>query len=81
MGILRLERRHVYERRRNGCSSVLREPASIYGQWNKLQLFKLDSQGGFTEKPNTGSTNKDSKKKSAKNSLENSKLCFINVFV
>ena len=28
--------------------------------------------GGFTENPNTGSTDKDSKKKSAKNSLENS---------
>ena len=37
-----------------------------------MQLFKLDSQGGFTEKPNTGCTDNDSKKKSAKNSLENS---------
>ena len=37
-----------------------------------MQLFKLDSQGRFTEKPNTGCTDKDSKKKSAKNSLENS---------
>ena len=32
-----------------------------------MQLFKLDSQGGFTEKPNTGGTDK-----TAKNSLENS---------
>ena len=43
------KRRHVYERwppsKRKGRSSVLREPASIYGQWNKLQLFKLVSQG------------------------------------
>ena len=37
-----------------------------------MQLFKLDSQGGFTEKPNTGGTDKDSTKKTAKNSLENS---------
>ena len=44
----------------------------IYGQWNNLQLFKLDMQGGFTEKPNTGCRDKDSKNKSAKNSLENS---------
>ena len=29
-------------------------------------------QGGFTEKPNTGCTDKDSKMKSAKNSLDNS---------
>ena len=42
------------------------------GQWNRLQLFKLDSQGAFTEKPNTGGTDKESKNKSAKNSLENS---------
>ena len=35
-----------------------------------MQLFKLDSQGGFTEKPNTGCTDKDSKKTSVKNSLE-----------
>ena len=34
------------------------------------QVFKLDSQGRFTEKPNTGGTDKDSKKKSAKNSLK-----------
>ena len=37
------ERRHVYERwppsKRKGHSSVLREPASIDGQWNRLQLF------------------------------------------
>ena len=37
-----------------------------------MQLFQLDSQGGFTEKPNTGGKDKDSKKKSAKNSRENS---------
>ena len=37
-----------------------------------MQLFKLDSQGGFTEKPNTGDTDKDSTAKTAKNSLENS---------
>ena len=39
-----------------------------------MQLFKLDSQGGgggFTEKPNTGGTDKDSTTKTAKNSLEN----------
>ena len=36
-----------------------------------MQLFKLDSQGFFTEKPNTGDTDKD-RKKSVKNSLENS---------
>ena len=74
MGILCWERRHVHERwlpsKRKGRSSFLCEPASIYGQWNRLQLFKLDSQGGFTEKPNTGCTDKDSKNKSAKNSLE-----------
>ena len=37
-----------------------------------MQLFKLDSQGGFTETPNSGGTDKDSQNKSAKNSLENS---------
>ena len=37
-----------------------------------MQLFKLDSQGGITEKPNTGGTDGDSTKKTAKNSLENS---------
>ena len=37
-----------------------------------MQLFKLDSHGGFTEKPNTGGTDKDSTDKTAKNSLENS---------
>ena len=42
----------------------------MYGQWNRLQLFKLDSQGGFTEKPNTGGADKDSTDKTAKNSLE-----------
>ena len=46
-----------YERwppsKRKGRSSVLREPSSIDGQWNRLQLFKLVSQGGHTEKPNT----------------------------
>ena len=35
-----------------------------------MQLFKLVSQGGYTEKPNTRGIDKDSKKKSAKNSLE-----------
>ena len=43
----------------------------IYGQWKRLQLFKLDSQRGLTEKPNTGGINKDSTKTPAKNSLEN----------
>ena len=64
----------IYDRwppsKRKGHCSVLPEPASIYGQWNRLQLFKLVSQGGHTEKPNTRSINKDSTKKSAKNSLE-----------
>ena len=64
-----------------GCSSVLREPASIDGQWNRLQLFKLVSQGGYTEKPNTRGIDKDSKKKSAKNSLESPRDLVINVFV
>ena len=68
------ERRHVYERwppsKRKGRSGVLREPASFYGQWNRLQRFKLVSQGGYTEKPNTRGIYKDSKKKSAKNSME-----------
>ena len=49
VGIFCWERRHVYERwppsKRKGRSSVLREPASIDGQWNRLQLFKLVSQG------------------------------------
>ena len=35
-----------------------------------MQLFKLVSQGGYTEKPNTRGIDKDSKKTSAKNSLE-----------
>ena len=35
-----------------------------------MQLFKLVSQGGYTEKPNTRGIDKDSKKKSPKNSLE-----------
>ena len=68
MGIFCWEGRHVYERwppsKRKGRSSVLRKP----GQW--LQLFKLVSQGGYTEKPNTRGIDKDSKKTSAKNSLE-----------
>ena len=76
VGILCGKRRYVYERwppsKRTGRSSFLRELASIYGQGNRFQLFKLDSQGGFTEKPNTGGTDKDSTKKTAKNSLENS---------
>ena len=58
VGALCWEGRHVRERwppsKRKGRSSFLWEPASIYGQWNRLQLFKLDSQGGFTEKPKTG---------------------------
>ena len=74
MGIFCWERRHVYERwspsNRKGRSSVLREPASIDGQWNRMQLFKLVSQGGYTEKPNTTSIDKDSKKTSATNSVE-----------
>jgi len=37
-----------------------------------MQPFKLDSRGGFTEKSNTGGTDKDSKNKSEKTSLENS---------
>ena len=73
VGIFCWERRHVYERwppsKRKGRSSVLRESASIDEQWNRLQLFKLVSQG-YTEKPNTRGIDKDSKKKSAKNSLE-----------
>ena len=48
--------------KRKGRSSVLREPSSIDGQWNRLQLFKLVSQGGYTEKPNTRGIDKDSKK-------------------
>ncbi|KAK2178074.1 hypothetical protein NP493_564g03047 [Ridgeia piscesae] len=51
VGIFCWERRHVYERwppsKRKGRSSVLREPSSIDGQWNRLQLFKLVSQGGI----------------------------------
>ena len=35
-----------------------------------MQLFKLVSQGGYTEKPNTRGIDKDSKNTSAKNSLE-----------
>ena len=35
-----------------------------------MQFFKLVSQGGYTEKPNTRGIAKDSKKKSTKNSLE-----------
>ena len=35
-----------------------------------MQLFKLVSQGGHTEKPSTRGINKDSTNKSAKNSLE-----------
>ena len=42
-------KKDVYERwppsKGKGRSSVLREPASIYGLWNRLQLFKLVSQG------------------------------------
>ena len=69
MGIPCWKREHIYERSKwKGCSSVLREPASIYGQLNGLQLFKLVSQGGHIGKPNT----KDNTKTSAKNSLESS---------
>ena len=79
MRILCWERRHVLERwpssKWKGRSSILREPASIYGQWNKLQLFKLVSQEVFRENPNTGGIDKDNKKKSAKNNLENSTKC------
>ena len=68
--------------KRKWRSSVLREPASIDGQWNRLQLFKLVSQGGYTEKPNTRGIDKDSKKKSANNSLESPiQNLVINVFV
>ena len=35
-----------------------------------MQRFKLVSQGGYTETQNTRGIDKDSKKKSAKNSLE-----------
>jgi len=49
VGIFCWERRHVYERwppsKRKGRNSVLQEPASIYGQRNRLQFFKLVSQG------------------------------------
>ena len=38
-------------------------------------LVKLDSWVGTKEKPNTEGINKDSTKKSAKNSLENSSEC------
>ena len=72
MGIFCWERRHVYERwppsKGKGCNSVLREPASIDGQCDRLQLFKLVSQGGgYTEKRNTRGIDKD-QIKSAKNS-------------
>ena len=74
VGNFALERRHVYERwppsKRKGRSSVIREPASIYCQWNRLQLFTLVSQEGYTEKPNMIGIDKDSKMNSAKNSLE-----------
>ena len=39
--------------KRKGCSSDFLDPASICGQWNSLQLFKLVSQGGHPDKPNT----------------------------
>ena len=51
---------------------VVREPASIYGQWNRLQLFKLVSQGGLSEKLNTRCIDKDSTNKSARNTLDSS---------
>ena len=37
-----------------------------------MHLFKLDSQGGLTEKPENGGIDKDSTNKSTNNSLENS---------
>ena len=37
---------------------------------DQVATFKLVSQGGFTEKPNIRGIDKDSKKKSAKNSME-----------
>ena len=43
---------------------------NLLRQWNRLQLFKLVSQGVYTEKPNTRGIDKDSKKTTAKNSLE-----------
>ena len=70
MGIFCWGRRYVYDRwppfKRKGRSSVLREPASIDGQWNRLQLFKLVSQGGYTEKPNIRGIDKDTKKEISK---------------
>ena len=45
MGILCWERRHVHERwppsRWKWCSSVLLEPVSIYGQWNRLMGMQM----------------------------------------
>ena len=74
VGILCWERRHVYERcppsKWKGHSSVFREPASIYGQWNRLQLFKLVSQGDTQRSQILEAYLKTTKKKSAKNSLE-----------
>ena len=85
VGILCWERRHVYERwppsKRKGRSSFLQELASIYGQWNRLQLFKLDSQAGFTEKPNTGGTDKDRTKKRQRTVWKTLPHLVINVFV
>ena len=40
-----------------------------------MQLFKLVFHGGYTEKPNTRGIDKDSKKTSAKNSLESPTEC------
>ena len=47
----------------------------------QIAIFKLVSQGGYTEKPNTRGIDKDSKKTSAKNSLESPTDLVINVFV
>ena len=47
-------------------------PTTCFDLWTEEQvaIFKLVSQGGYTEKPNTRGIAKDSNKKSAKNSME-----------
>ena len=50
--------------------NLLRSMNNGTGNTYRLQLFKLVSLGGYTEKPNTRGIDKDSKKTSAKNSLE-----------
>ena len=67
--------------KRKGRSSVLREPSSIDGQWNRLQLFKLVSQGGYTEKPNTRGIDKDSKIHQQRTAWKALRNLGINVFV